>query len=142
MTFDGVNKLVLLDSGALSLPVLYSRWKDWAATGSNSKYAVAFRTVGGDIPAIPLYLFLQNGWRIRPMAANHTLSVTDGVLEVEGGGDPFVDPVGSFVIRIILDSPGIALGYNISGGGAGATADDVWNHSKALSVPKYLALKG
>lgn len=123
MTFDGINKLILLDSAALGLPDLYSRWKDWAATGSNSRYAVAFKTVGGDIPAIPLYLFLENGWRVKPMSANHTLTVNDGVLEVTGGGDPFVDPAGSYIVRIVRQAPGIAIGYSTTGISGPSAAD-------------------
>ncbi len=147
MTFDGQNKLILLDGASLSLPDLYSRWKDWARADGNAKYAIAFRTVGGDIPAIPLYLFLVNGWRLRPMSARHTLTVADGILEVEGGGDPFVDPLGNHVVRIVLQAPGIALGYSLNGGtapSAAEVADSVWSHAfvrKLLTIPKFLGLK-
>lgn len=81
-------------------------------------------TVGGDIPAIPLYLFLLNGWRVIPQSADHTLSVTDGIFEVDGGGDPFVDPVGDFAIRINRETPGIAIGYSTTGG-TGPTAAEI-----------------
>lgn len=122
-TFDGSAKTITLPSGmvALDLIDLHSRWKDWLLAG-NAGYLPAFQTVGGDIPAIPLYLFLLNGWRVVPQAANHTLVVLNGIFEVEGGGDPFIDPVGSYKIRINRETPGIAIGYNTSGGTAPTAA--------------------
>lgn len=97
---------------------LYSRWKDWVLSG-NAGFLPAFSTVGGDIPAIPLYLFLENGWRVVPQQADHTLTVVGGVFEVQGGGDPFVDPAGSYKIRINRQVPGIAIGYSAGAGGGG-----------------------
>lgn len=135
ITFDGVAKRVQLPAGAVSLDLayLYSRYKDWLIS-SGSGAPLAFDTVGGEIPAIPLYLFLKNGWRIIPQAANHTLTVAGGILEVAEGGDPFVDPAGNYKIRINRQTPGIAIGYSTSGGSQGPTAesiaDAVW--SKAL----------
>lgn len=124
-TFDGPSKRITLYTGTVTLDLvdLHSRWKDWVLAG-NAKYAVAFRAVGGDIPAIPLYLFLLDGWRIVPQGADHVLTVTDGILEVDGGGDPFVDPAGSYKIRINRETPGIAIGYS-SPGGSGPSAAEI-----------------
>lgn len=124
-TFNGTAKTITLSAGTVTLDLvdLHSRWKDWVLAG-NAKYAPSFRTVGGDIPAIPLYLFLLNGWRIVPQSANHVLSVENGILEVDGGGEPFVDPAGSFAIRINRQTPGIAIGYSANGS-PGASAGDV-----------------
>ena len=124
-TFNGVAKTITLSAGTVTLdPVdLHSRWKDWVFAG-NAQYAPAFRAVGGDIPAIPLYLFLLNGWRIVPQSANHILTVTNGVLEVDGGGEPFNDPVGTYVVRINRQTPGIAIGYS-SNGVTGPSASDI-----------------
>lgn len=123
-TFNGSTKRITLSAGTVTLDLidLHSRWKDWVALG-NAQHAQAFRAVGGDIPAIPLYLFLLNGWRIVPQSADHTLTVTNGIFEVEGGGDPFVDPAGDFAIRINRATPGIAIGYSTSGGTGPSAAD-------------------
>ncbi|HRD86812.1 MAG TPA: hypothetical protein PK752_00935 [Accumulibacter sp.] len=123
--FDGAAKTVTLTSGTtvLDLIDLHSRWKDWVRAG-NAAVLPAFRAVGGDIPAIPLYLFLLNGWNIVPQAADHTLRVISGVFEREGGGDPFVDPAGSYKIRINRETPGIAIGYSTSGG-SGYTLEQI-----------------
>ena len=125
-TFNGVAKTITLSSGTVTIDLvdLHSRWKDWVFSG-NAQYATAFRAVGGDIPAIPLYLFLLNGWRIVPQSANHILTVTNGVLEVEGGGEPFNDPVGSYVVRINRQTPGIAIGYSTTGGTSGPSAESI-----------------
>ena len=124
-TFSGAAKTITLSSGTVVLDLvdLHSRWKDWVFAG-NAGFAQAFRAVGGDIPAIPLYLFLLNGWRIVPQSANHVLTVSNGVLEVDGGGEPFVDPAGSYAIRINRQTPGIAIGYSTEGG-AGPSAAEI-----------------
>ena len=126
-TFNGTAKTITIPSGGVTLDLvdLHSRWKEWVLAG-NAPSLVAFRAIGGDIPAIPLYLFLLNGWRIIPQASNHTLTVTNGVLEVDGGGDPFVDPAGTYKIRINRQTPGIAIGYSTTGGTEGATPAEIW----------------
>lgn len=129
-SFDGANKIISLTSGTTTFSVrdLWSRWVDWSATSDNSKYAAAFDTVGGDsIDAgagtfIPIYSFLQNGWRIRPQEANHTLYVTDGILLVEGGGNPFLQTLGNYQVSITLQQPVQAISYD-SGGTAEGIAD-------------------
>lgn len=129
-TFNGATKRITLSSGTTSVDLidLYSRWKDWMASG-NAGYALAFSTVGGEISSIPLYLFIENGWRIIPQAADHTLHVINGLLDIVGGGDPFVDPAGAYKIRIYYEKPGIAIGYSTLGGSgpsASDIADAVW----------------
>lgn len=134
-TFNGVAKTITLSSGTVTLDLvdLHSRWKDWVLSG-NAQYAQAFKAIGGDIPAIPLYLFLLNGWRIVPQSANHVLSVTNGILEVDGGGEPFVDPAGSFAIRINRQAPGIAIGYSTSGSTGPSAAEIVADVLAALNA--------
>jgi hypothetical protein len=140
MTFDGPNKRILLTLGTTSVSVrdAWSRWVDWYLTGDNSKYLPAFAQVGGnDIDAgagtkIPIYAFLLNGWKIKPQEASHTLAVGDGVLLVDGGGDPFVNTTGSFVVRVNFQQPVQAISFSSAGGGGGSgptaaeIADAVW----------------
>lgn len=125
MIFVGANKLIILEAGEASISIrdLWSRWIDWLAISDNSKFQPAFESVGAnDIDPfegtkIPVYLFLLNGWRIRPQEANHTLNVTDGVLIVDGGGDPFVNTLGNYVVRINYKQPVQAISFDTSGGG-------------------------
>lgn len=130
-TFDGTNKLIILSTGTVSVVLadLWSRWKDWLLAG-NAGEARALDTVGGEPidPAagtlVPLYLFLLNGWKIRPQEANHTLTVSGGTLLVSGGGDPFVDTVGAYRVRIRYQQPVQAIGYSTGGAAAAPTADE------------------
>lgn len=129
-SFDGANKVISLTSGTTSVTLadLWSRWKDWMLAG-NAGFARAFDTVGGEPidPAagtlVPLYLFLLNGWRIRPQEASHTVSVTGGTLLVQGGGDPFVETLGNFRVRIRFQQPVQGFGYSTVGGSGPSAAD-------------------
>lgn len=128
MLFDGPNKLLILAAPTLDLIAAWSAYKDWLLAG-NAQYALGFTTVGGEPidpvagTLVPLYLFIQAGWGIRPMEADHTLSVTNGILVREGGGDPFVDTLGAWTVRVRYQQPVQALGYSTTG--SGLTADQV-----------------
>jgi len=81
-SFDGTNKVISISSQTtMSVRDVWSRYLEWVATGDNSKYLPAFRTVGGDVidgaegTSIPIYHYLINGWKIKPMEANHTLKL-------------------------------------------------------------------
>ena len=123
ISFDGAAKLITLSSGSLDLADLWSRWKDWLLSG-HAGYVRAFDTVGGEPidpiagTLVPLYLFLLNGWKIRPQEASHTLTVAGGTLLVSGGGDPFVNTLGNYTVRINYQQPVQAIGYGTSGGTA------------------------
>lgn len=127
ITFDGDERLVTLSLGTVELDVhnLYSEWKIWVKTSENAKYAQAFAIVGGDDidpvsgTVVPLYAFLLNGWRLKPQEASHTLAVTAGILLVDGGGDPFVDTTGSFIVRINYQQPVQAI--KVESGTSGLT---------------------
>lgn len=149
--FDGATRRILLTAGTTAVGVreLWSRWADWHAQADNARFLPAFRQVGGDDidagagTAIPIYAFLINGWRIRPQPANHTLRVGDGVLLVDGGGDPFVDPDGVFMVRINYQQPVQAITVATSGGAAATPAqiaDAVWQHATGISVADRLAI--
>ena len=137
-TFDGVNKLITLSAGttALSVRDIWSRWADFVSLSDNCKFLPAFFQTGGDIisasagTSIPSYIFLINGWTIRPQEANHTLNVSGGVLLVLGGGDPFVNTLGNWNIRINYSQPVQAITVNTGGGGGSSPSDiatAVWN---------------
>ena len=137
ISFDGATKIISLSAGTTSLSVrdLWSRWVDWLSIAENTKYAIAMSEVGGDDidlsagTKIPAYVFLENGWRLRPFSGNHTLNVYDGVLLVAGGGDPFINPIGSYVIRINYQQPVQAISFSTTGSSAPTlTAAQVWEY--------------
>jgi hypothetical protein len=123
VTFSGSTKRIVADTGNTTIDVqaLYSEWVDWALLGSNLRFFPAFQTQGGsDIDpgagtSIPFYVYLINSWRVRPQEASHTLNVTGGVILVDGGGDPFVDTLGSYVVRVNYQQPVQAIVVNTSG---------------------------
>ena len=114
-TFDGPTLNIALPPGTvLDAQDLYSRWKDWVKLSDNAKYPAAFSSTGGDdivsgISAIPHYAFLDNHWRISPDESDHTLNVTTSILLVLGGGDPFLDTVGAYTVRVNYQQPVQAL---------------------------------
>ncbi len=121
---DGTTKTITLTTGTTSISVrdVWSRWVDWFLTGDNSKFLPAFEQVGGnDIDAsqgtkIPIYAFLVNGWKLRPQESNHTLTINDGILLVNGGGDPFLNTNGAYTVRINYQQPVQAISFSTGGG--------------------------
>jgi hypothetical protein len=120
--FDGPNKLITLSTGTTSLGIqtLWSDWVRWHSISDNGKYLPAMRLLGGDTidaianTSVPFYVYLQNGWRIKPQEANHTLNVSGGILLVEEGGDPFVDTLGGFTVRILYQQPLEAINIGVN----------------------------
>ena len=134
VTFNGITKIIQIDNGVTTISVraLWSAWVNWFLTGDNSKFLPAFQTVGGndiDISQgtkIPIYSFLQNGWKIKPQEANHTLTINDGILLVNGGGDPFINTVGAYTVRVNYQQPVQAISFSSTGGsGSTLTKEDI-----------------
>jgi hypothetical protein len=112
---------------------------DWVALEDNVKYGVWIRQVGsddlGDGLSIPPYYFLQGSIRVRPMEANHTLTIT-GNLFVEGGGDPIVSTLGNFNVLVKSVVPVQAQGISTSGSTAPTVAEIVAGiMSQAVTTP-------
>jgi hypothetical protein len=140
MTFDGSSQIITLSSTSTSASEIWSRWNDWISSDSNNaKWPLAMSQVGGDDLGggllIPPYIFLINGWRVRPMESNHLL-VISGNLYVDGGGQPVVNTIGKYNVSVQYTVPVQAQGYSTTGGtssgGSGGTsisAADVWNYT-------------
>lgn len=130
---NGIDKVITLTAGTTSVSVrdLWSRWVDWFLTGDNSKYLPAFTNVGGnEINAvegtyIPVYAFLVNGWRIKPQESNHTLGIKDGILLVDGGGDPFNSTNGAYTVRINYQQPVQAISFATGGSSSAPTIEQI-----------------
>jgi len=124
IVIDPVNRRIVLDSTSVTAREMYSAWVDWLTLADNTKFLPAFRSVGGDDLGggllIPPYYFLTNGWRVRPMEANQTLTV-EGNLFVDGGGDPIVPTLGAFNVLTKLVVPVQAQGINTGSVVAGLT---------------------
>ena len=121
VTFDGPNKLIIVDNGITELDVqidIYSDWKEWMVIGSNSKYLVAITAVGGDpLPGsqkLGITFFLESGWKIRPYEGDHTLTVT-GNLYARDGSSPFVHTIGNYNVGINLSTSNLVAAIDTSG---------------------------
>lgn len=149
VTFDGAARLMILGAGttALSVKDLWSEWVRWLPQGDNSKYLPAFRAQGGDLinlsngSYIPTYIFLVNGWKIRPQEADHNLDVTEGVLIVDGAGPPFVPTLGDFTVQVNYQQPvqSISLGVGAVPT-ATQVADAVWAKMLASGITAELEM--
>src|SRR3990167_6635735 len=134
VTFDGNNKLIICNSGSTELNVkvdLYSDWKEWILLSDNSKYLIAFSTIGGDNLGIGLYAgdyyFLENGWKIRPQESSHILNIA-GNLFTRDGSNPFLSTLSSYnvSVRSAFSSLTQIVNSDIT---SDNIADAVWNES-------------
>jgi hypothetical protein len=95
VTFDGVNRLILVNDGVTELDVqtdIYSAWKEWILStpdGQNARYLQALATVGGEPTVagqrLDVTYFLINGWRIKPYPGSYTLNIIGNIFDVDGG---------------------------------------------------------
>jgi hypothetical protein len=147
-TFDGVNKIVTLTAGTTGMDVrdFYSRWKDWVKS-EGSNYIQGCAIVGGD-PIdetagiyVATYVFLINGWKIRPQEANHTLKVYNGILVTDTGEDPFIPTLGYYNVQIKYAQPVQAQSVIIETGTSGLTQSESERLMGTLTKRQFLALK-
>tara|TARA_R110000772_G_scaffold107704_1_gene210295 strand:- start:14407 stop:15027 length:621 start_codon:yes stop_codon:yes gene_type:complete len=107
VTFDGPNKLILVNYGETVIDVrtdIYSNWKEWSQLYDNSKYLEAITALGGDpitnIQFTGITYFLQNGWRIQPWIGEYVLTVDGNMYTVEIGGAP-VNPTDGVSVSLV-----------------------------------------
>lgn len=95
VTFDGVNKLILINPGVTSLNVqtdIYSAWKEWLLGHdglTNARYEKALNVIGGEPTVgsekLDATYFLINGWKIKPYPGSYTLTIAGNIFDVNGG---------------------------------------------------------
>ena len=102
VTFDGINKYIIINDGELDIDVqidLYSDWKEWALQRDHLKFEPAMRSVGGDPTVAGAFLgatfFTINNWRI--VISDST--VFDGNLFSDNFDSPFITTEGAKVAR-------------------------------------------
>lgn len=152
-TFDGPNKRILvnaeLGNSSFTPAQVYSDWKVWVAAG-NAQYEPAFsESVGGNDlgggSSLDAYIFLRNdlGWRIRPDARDHTLTVDGNLFGADAGSALFAPTLTAAFVQIERSFSARAVGV-ATGGGSGPTtgqiAEAVWNHAAALDLSSRLTL--
>jgi hypothetical protein len=139
VTFDGANKLIIVNNGETSLDAqqeIYSAWKRWLTTQYEANWLQALRTIAGDPigggQVVSPYFFLMNGWRIRPYEGDHQLTV-DGNLFVDGGGNPFTPTVGNYNVLVNLNTSSKSITTTVSVS-AGSGLDQT-EHDRLFALP-------
>jgi len=97
VTFDGENKLIILNENETEFDVeedFYSNWKEWVQYLDNSKFPQAMSTTGGDpttgVNALGKTFFLENGWKIKPVGNVDKSIIVTGNLFTRDGSDPYL----------------------------------------------------
>jgi len=102
VTFDGPNRLILINEGVTSIDIktdIYSAWKEWVLLlglvehQDNPAYLEAISAIGGDptpTGEIGTTMFLENDWKIKPYPGSYRL-IMNGNLFASDGSNPFVD---------------------------------------------------
>lgn len=152
-TFDGPNKRILVNAelgDSLFAPAeLYSDWKVWVAAG-NAQFEPAFaESVGGNDlgggAALDAYIFLRNdlGWRIRPDARDHTLTIDGNLFGADAGITLFAPTTAPALVQVERRFSSRAIGVDTGGGGGASTsaiAAAVWAHATAVDLQAKVAL--
>ncbi len=103
ITFDPATKIIQLDSHTVSERELWTAMVNWAVLSDNLKYGIGMTQLGGVAP-IALYVYLELGWKIRPLEENGITTVTGNVL-VQGGGSPIASTIGNYNILVNMETP-------------------------------------
>lgn len=167
VTFDGINKLIIVDNLITELDVrtdLYSDWKEWILQSDNIKYLPALSAIGGDLISTGVYVgttyFLENGWRIRPYEGNHQLTIVGNLYTRESGQSPVIPTIGSYNVLVSMFRSNLVDTISTGGGSAPTpeqNASAVWNYNtsqsfdnntfgnyittKLLTIAHYLGMK-
>ena len=135
-TFQGWDKIIKVESGVVQFSAgeVYSRWKQWAASGTKSRFAPAFaNSVGGESlgggVSVGGYIFLQNGWKIRPQEADHQLLVTGNLYPIPDSAALFASTVGDFQVVVSMRTSSltqsiVSSSSSSSSGGGGSLEGD------------------
>lgn len=83
---------------------------------------------------IPVYIYLQDGWKVKPKESNHTLNVVNGVLLTDDSSDPFTNTSGSFIIRVNYQQPVQAISFATGGGGGSSLTQQQVRDALALAL--------
>lgn len=84
VTFDGVNKLIIINPGEYTINVkrdIYSAWKEWILLNShyNTQFIQALSVIGGEplsaTEKLDATFFLINNWKIKPSPGSYALDI-------------------------------------------------------------------
>lgn len=131
-SIDYTARVITMNSGETNYDVqgAYSKAKDDYLLTNNAQYEFPFTIVGGNdivtgFSQVPYYTKLASTWQVQPDSADHTLSVTNGVL-LSTASNPFLNSTG-FTVQINYQQPVQAI--SVSTSGSAITPSDVWGYS-------------
>lgn len=134
VTFDWVNKLIVVNNAITTLDVtidLYSDWKEWAILSDNLKYLSAFSVIWWESIGWGKFagntFFVTNGWTIRPYEWSHTLTINWNIFG-EWWASFIVPVLGSFTVWVQFTNSNLAQGINVAGW-SGASAQELWEYN-------------
>jgi hypothetical protein len=146
-TFDGVNKIFIVNSGITSIDVqidLYSDWKEVLLEDDNMKYLQALSTVGGDPLTAGRFLgdtyFLENGWKIRPFEGqDHVLNIEGNLFSRDGSGAvvPTTGNSNVLVEMFVSNLVDTTIAESASTDFVQALKDSDWTHSSGTQSANF-----
>lgn len=128
ITFDPMTKIIQLDSFIVSERELWTAFVNWSVLVDNLKYGVGMLSVGGVSP-IALYVYLGEGWKIRPKEDSGTTVITGNVL-TSNGEHPVVATLGNWQTLVNMETPVQAVGINTNAQDLTGLAQAVWDYTK------------
>lgn len=134
VTFDWINKLIIVDDLITALDVeidLYSDWKEWAILSDNLKYLPAFSLLGWEPTGLGKFagiiFFITNWWTLRPYEGSHTLVISWNVFWEWGAA--FVVPVlWSYTVWVQYTNSNLAQVIQAEWW-SGASAQELWEYT-------------
>ena len=121
ITFNPLEKVIELDSYSVSERQIWTAFVDWSVEGDNLKYGVGMTQLGGLAP-VALYIFLAEGWRVRPLALAGITTITGNLL-TSNNESPIEQAEN--VVQVNMETPVQAVALNSEGTGSGASAEQI-----------------
>jgi hypothetical protein len=131
VTFDGVNKLILINDGISIIDVqrdIYSSWKEWVLYEINSQYLPALLTIGGEPTVagqkLDITYFLINGWKIKPYPGIYDLNIIGNIFSDDGSSIKIAaDVIKNQPNNITLNTNTSVIVRQVSGGSGGTVGE-------------------
>ena len=121
ITFNPLEKVIELDSYSVSERQIWTAFVDWSVEGDNLKYGVGMTQLGGLAP-VALYIFLAEGWRVRPLALAGITTITGNLL-TSNNESPIEQAEN--VVQVNMETPVQAVALNSEGTGSGASVAQI-----------------
>lgn len=146
VTFDGLNKLIIVNPGVTSIDVredIYSAWVEWLTLEDYTKWLPALRFTGGD-PTVQgqstgLVFFTINGWRIY---VDHSVTLVGSIFS-DDFDSPLITATDTFIVSSVVSSLVTQAASSTETSGSYPTAEQiaaaVWANAAATALSGNVA---